>query len=149
MPSNTGGTTALPNHVCIVVKDIQKTMEFLSSLLGIKPWELVESTQGKDVVTVGDPFTIKLAAANWGALGPVALELIQPVKGNSVWAQFLQAKGEGIHHIAYGAPNFDKEVSKLKKDGGTLIASGIFGGKRWAYFDTQPGGTVLEIMEQN
>ena len=148
MPSDAGSTSALPNHICIVVKDIEKTTEFLSSILGCGPWEIIESTQGKDVVTIGEPFTIKLAVANWKALGPVILELIQPVEGRSIWAQFIETKGEGLHHIAYGASNFDEEVSKLKEKGGRMIAGGVFEGKRWCYFDTEPGGTILEVMEQ-
>lgn len=151
MPSETSRSSALPTHICIVVKDIEKTTQLLSSILGplgLGPWEIVETTQGRDVVTVGEPFTIKLAVAKWEALGPVVLELIQPIEGNSVWAQFIEAKGEGLHHIAYGVSNFDEEVAKLKKNGGKMTAAGVFRGKRWCYFDTEPGGTVFEIMEQ-
>lgn len=151
MPSETEARSSLPNHICIAVKDAEKTAKFLSTILGplgLGPWEIQESTQGKDVVTVGEPFTIKLAVASWKALGPVVLELIQPIAGDSIWAQFISAKGEGLHHIAYGVPDYDLEVSKLKEQGGRMTAAGIFQGRRWCYFETEPGGTIFEIMEQ-
>lgn len=151
MPSDTGRKSALPNHICVAVKDIEKATEFLSSILaplGLGTWEIVESSPRKEEITVGEPFTIKLAVAKWEALGPVVLELIQPVAGRSIWAQFIETKGEGLHHIAYGVSNFDEEVSKLQEHGGTMIAGGIFQGRRWCYFDTEPGGTMFEVMEQ-
>ena len=151
MTSDTGVKSSLPNHICIAVKDIDKTTKFLSAVLGplgLGPWDIQETTQGKDVVTVGEPFTIKLAVASWEALGPVVLELIQPLAGNSIWAQFIETKGEGLHHIAYGVPDYDAEVSKLKEQGGRMTAAGVFQGRHWCYFDTEPGGTIFEIMEQ-
>ena len=145
-------SSALPNHVCIVVKDIEKASKFLSSILGplgLGDWDIQETTQGKELVTVGEPFTIKLASAKWDAMKPVVLELIQPVAGNSIWKQFIETKGEGLHHIAYGSSDYDSEIAKLKEHGGTMIAAGFFQGRRWCYVDTEPGGTVFEIMEQN
>ena len=149
MASDIGVPSSVPNHIGIVVKDVGETARLLTAIwgpLGLGPWDFQETTQGKDIVTVGEPFALKLGVASWQAL--VVLELLQPVSENSLFSQFIKEKGEGIHHIAYGVSNYDDEVAKLKESGGGMIAGGIFKGRRWCYYEIDPSGIVLELMEQ-
>lgn len=91
MQSNTGAVALpAPEHISIIVKDIDKTAEFLSLIWGLGPWLTWEYSPGKDDISVGEPFTIKGA---WAMLEPVVLELIQPIGGRSIWSQFLETKG--------------------------------------------------------
>jgi len=147
MPSD-AGAVALPaaiDHIGVVVEDIDKTMEFLSSIWGLGPWQTMEYSPHKDEVLVGEPFRLKVAHAK---LGPVALELLQPLEGRSIWSQFLEVKGEGIHHIAFSLSNYDEMVSKLQEQGCMMVAGAITPfGKRWSYFDTKPGGIIVEFMD--
>ena len=100
------------------VKDVDKTIEFLSSTAGLGPWQIFEYSAEKDEVMVGEPFKIKVAWADVG--GPLVYELIQPLVGRSVWAQFLETKGEGLHVIAYSTPsNWGEIVPKLQAQGAT------------------------------
>jgi len=139
--------TALPPlyHISAVVKDIDETTEFLSSMWGLGPWHIFEHTPQKDTIMVGEPFSIKLAQTK---LGATMLELIQPLEGKSVWSEFLKTHGEGLHHIAFSVPNWDEMVSKLKERGGTMVAGAINEGIRWCYFETKPGGIVVEFEER-
>ena len=99
MPSDNGAIALPPpNHIGVVVKDLDKTTEFLSSICGLGPWITVEDSPHKDDITIGGPYRIKVAYAK---LGPVILELFQPLEGRSIWSQFLEASGEGIHHIGF------------------------------------------------
>ncbi|TET17023.1 MAG: VOC family protein [Dehalococcoidia bacterium] len=146
MPSDTGAI-ALPSsidHLGVVVKDIDKTIEFLSSMWGLGPWQSLEYSPHKDEIIVGEPFKIKIACAK---LGPVVLELIQPLEGRSLWSQFLETKGEGLQHVAFNLSNWDEMVSKLRERGSKMVAGGVFGGKRWCYFDTKPGGIIVDFMD--
>jgi len=147
MPSDTGAV-ALPSsieHISVVVKDRDKTMEFLSSIVGLGPWQTVEISLGKDELIVGEPCRAKLASAR---VGTVVLELLQPVEGYSVWSQFLETKGEGLHHIALKLSNYDEVVSRLKQQGAKMMAGGTYEGKRWCFFDIKPGGIVIEFGEK-
>ncbi len=50
--------------------------------------------------------------ANWIMgfcfLGPIEMELIQPISGPTVYHEFLSEKGEGLHHLGfYGKSNED------------------------------------------
>ena len=146
MPSDIGAV-ALPasiGHIGVVVEDIGKTMEFLSSIWGLGPWQTVEISLGKDMLIVGEPFRQKLA---WAKLGSTTLELIQQLEGGGPWPEFLKTKGEGLHHIGFNISNWDEMVAKLKQQGGKMVAGGVYEGKRWCYFDIKPGGILVEFGE--
>jgi catechol 2,3-dioxygenase-like lactoylglutathione lyase family enzyme len=160
MQSETSAT-ALPNpdHVGVVVKDTDKTVEFLSSIGVGGPWKTFDFVQDKDILLAGEPFRLKIAFAK---VGTTAFELLQPVEGNSVWAQFLKTNGEGIHHVAFSVANFDEWVSRVQSQGGRMITGGralmkeeedritVVGspeGNRWCYLDTKPGGMIIEFMD--
>ena len=146
MSSDTGAT-ALPlsMQIGVVVKDIDKTTEFLSSLWGLGPWESAEFTITKDNLTAGEPCKIKVAYTN---LGAAKLELVQPLEGRSIFSQFLETKGEGLYNINFHISNYDEMVSKLEEHGGKMILGITFGGKHYGYFETKPGGIVVEFAEE-
>ncbi len=142
------GAIALPPpfKISAVVKDIDKTTEFLSRSTGLGPWEIFEFSPQKDELMVGEPFKLKVAWANVGK--PLVYELIQPLEGRSVWSQFLETKGEGLHLLAYSIPSTWEEVVKtLQAQGATMLAGGTFEGERWCFLDTRPGGIRIELTE--
>ena len=94
---------------------------------------------------MGKPFWQRVAHAK---LGSTILELVQQLEGGGPWPEFLESKGEGLHHIAFTISNFDEMVAGLKKQGAKMIAGGLYQGKRWCYFATAPGGIVIEFGEE-
>ena len=150
MQSSTGGISLPPlDHIGLIVKDLKKTTEYLSSTLGAGPWQIHEGIEyykeeiGIDELDVGEPFGLKEAQAK---LGTEVLEVLQPTDGKrSVYSKFLEANGEGLHHLAYSVPNWEEMVSYLLEHGGRLIACGYFEGYRWYYIETKPGGIVIEL----
>jgi len=133
-----------PSHLGIVVKDADKTSEFLSSLWGLGPWKAVDYAAPKEAMLVGEPFRLKLV---YTKLGPVTLELLQPIEGESIWADFLKTKGEGVHHIAFMVSDWEERVSQLKAQGGKMLVGAAFQNSRWCYFETMPGGIIVEYMD--
>ena len=75
------------------------------------------------------------------------LELIQPVS-ESLWSQFLKEHGEGIQHIAFGVSNYDEVVSRFLEHGYPMVTSASYKGLRWCYFQTQPGGMLVEFRDE-
>lgn len=151
MQSDTGAIVQSSlDHIGVVVKDIDKTVEFLSSILGLGPWKIFEGIEyykdemRVDELGVGEPFRLKLAFAK---LGTTVVELLQPLDGRSVYSQFLQTKGEGLHHIAFSVSNWDDAASKLEERGARIVAGGFAEGKRWAFFETKPGGIIVEPLD--
>lgn len=134
------------SHVGAVVEDVNKTTEFLSSMLGFGPWQSLEYSPRKDELTAGEPFVVKFSFAR---LGPTLLELIQPLEGRSIFSQFLETKGEGLHHIAFSIPNWEETALKFQEQRGRMVAGGVCNGKRWGYSDTNPGGIIVGFEEKS
>jgi methylmalonyl-CoA/ethylmalonyl-CoA epimerase len=133
------------SHIGIAVKDAETTVQALSKLWNLASPEIFDYEPKQDELFVGQAFKARLV---WFQLGPVRIELLQPLDDRSIWHTFIQEKGEGIHHFAFGVSNYDEMVEKFKAEGHKLLVSAIFNGERWCYFDTAPGGTVIELREE-
>ena len=135
------------DHVGVIVKDMDKTIQYLSSL-GIGPFEPLTDPALADKLFRGKPsdWKVKISLAK---IGPVTLELIQPVEGKSAAKEFLKKKGEGIQHIAFAVDDLDREVAKLTKQGIEVMMSGKIPGGKFAYLETDTiGGMIIELMQK-
>jgi methylmalonyl-CoA/ethylmalonyl-CoA epimerase len=137
-------------HVGVVVRDLQKAMERYWNIFGIGPWDIY--TFGPPVVTNttlrGRPvtFSIKLALTQ---VGNVQWELIQPLTGPSVYQEFLEQHGEGLHHVACDVGDFDQTVAILKEHSIGILTSGQTPDDSFAYMDTEKVlGMPLEILKR-
>jgi methylmalonyl-CoA/ethylmalonyl-CoA epimerase len=141
------GNVQLTNisHLGIAVKDAEKTAGFLSSIWNIGTPEVADYEAKPKELIVGNPFKVRLVFIKFGTH---TIELLQPLDDKSIWSKFIKEKGEGIHHIAYGVSNYDEMVSKLQEQGHPLLVAAIFQGCRWCYFNTSPGGMVIEFREE-
>ncbi len=138
-------------QVCIVTKDYRRTMEGMVKA-GIGPWRVF--TFGPDTCTDltlhGKPakFSMKLCMAFSGSM---FWEIVQPEMGESIYTDFLERHGEGIHHVAFacGGLSMDERVAKFKANGFDCIQSGVWQGKvPWAYFSTEEAtGTIFETFD--
>lgn len=135
-----------------VVQDLDQSMAVLSEVFGIGPWRTLtwppEDRIDMNRVYRGAPseFTARMAFAE---LGPIELELIQPLTGASIWADFLAEHGPGLHHIRFNVEDLQPVVSYLagRGIGVTQQASGIRPGTSWANFDTEStAGFTIEVM---
>ena len=79
----------------------------------------------------------------------VQYELIKPVFGNSLFSEFLETRGEGIHHLGFFVADIDKEIAKLEEKGFKIIWRIRFkNGGGSVYFDTdRVGGITLEFIQ--
>lgn len=135
-------------HVGVLVADIEKAAKYYEGL-GIGPFEVPSDLATTDRKVYGKPAPDVKNLARMALLGPVEVELVQPVTGKSVQREFLDKHGEGINHIAFIVDNLDKETDTLIKKGFKIISSGmIVGGGGFAYFNTDKvGGVVFELVQ--
>lgn len=144
-----GGSYDHPDlyHISYFVSDIEQTCQLLSTLWGLGPWRTVQQKLEKDWMesVSREPCEIKLAFTK---LNPIVLELIQPVAGQSYWSQCIQAKGEGLNHVAFSVGDWQQMASALQSSGGKMVAGGVQDGMHWGYFQAEPGGIVVEIEEK-
>jgi len=137
-------------HACVVVRDVEKTTGVLARRFGIGPWEIHLKSYPKSHATFrGEPVECVFKFA-YARVGPITLELVETVSGNSSYSEFLDRHGEGLHHIGFPTPlPFDAELEKWERQGIKAIQSMKLDDPEegWAYMDTQDlVGFTLEIL---
>jgi methylmalonyl-CoA/ethylmalonyl-CoA epimerase len=137
-------------QIGIVVKDLQKAMEFYWEVFGIGPWRIrtFQPPALTNAEVRGQPelFTMKLGIAT---IGNMQWELIQPLTGNSIYKEFLDQKGEGLHHVACDVGDYEQAVALMKKHGIGTLMSGQMPTGSFAYMDTEKYlGTIIEIYNR-
>lgn len=80
------------------------------------------------------------------------IEYLQPLEGPSVYHEWLEAHGPGLHHLAFWVDSLDAAVEEMRGAGFELLQSGRgFGAEGdggFAYFDTERElGVVYEAVE--
>ncbi|MCZ8355215.1 MAG: methylmalonyl-CoA epimerase [Cyclobacteriaceae bacterium] len=91
-------------HIGIAVKNLDEANALFAKLLG-KPHYKIEIVESEGVRT------------SFFDVGGVKIELLEATKPDSPIAKFIKKKGEGVHHLAFGVSNIEKEVQKAKENG--------------------------------
>ena len=129
-------------QVAVVVKDLRKTIEAYHKILGWGPWSVYEHKPPilHHTEVRGKPVRYTMLGAEVHC-DPIDFEILQPMEGPSIYKEFLDQKGEGLHHVAVVAPseNVDVALQNFKKNDVDIIMSGRLGeGIRFYYMDTDP-----------
>lgn len=140
-----------PNQVGVVVKNLKKTMDYYSSAFGIGPFQTVDFVPAKFSVKGKLSSTrLRIGIAQWG---PVELELMEIVEGDSPLNWFLKEKGEGLQHLGIIVENYDEWIGYLGKHGINVLMSAETdiegrGHLKAAYIESDLiGGVLFEIKE--
>jgi methylmalonyl-CoA/ethylmalonyl-CoA epimerase len=138
-------------QVGLIVRDIEATARAWSEILGLPIPEIqitdpVEATQAE----YRGHATGARAKLAFFHLGPVDLELIEPVGGPSAWKDHLDQHGDSLHHIAFEVPGMKQTLAFLDSQGLPLVQRGEYTGGRYAYVDGSAQlGCVLELLEND
>jgi len=135
-------------QIGIIVKDAEKTASHYAEVFGIPKPDVVSIADDSFAKTKyrGQASAAKGKAAFFD-LGPVQMELIEPVGAPSTWEEFLRTKGEGIHHIAFRTADMEGARQFLGSKGMETIQFGGWDGGQYAYIvSAQKLGTVLELL---
>jgi len=145
--------TNVITQVALVVKDIEKTKKKWAEFFGVPVPPTVEAgsyevTQTKYKGKAAPK--AKCLMAFFDAGPNMQLELIQPNGQKSTWQDFLDKKGEGIHHIAFKVNGTKKIIETCEKKGLKCIQQGKYGDAsgEYAYFDTEKDlKCIIETLE--
>ncbi|MGA3406302.1 MAG: VOC family protein [Candidatus Bathyarchaeia archaeon] len=133
-------------QVGILVEDVEESARKLEKL-GIGPFRILEP-EYRDLTFHGKVgrFKVKIALAN---AGPVQIELAQRIYGETVYDDYFNRKGYGLHHLGIQAENMEHSVKEMEKKGIRVIQSGNRPGVKWAFLDTEDKtGIVFELIEK-
>ena len=95
-------------HLGIAVKDLESANILFEKLLGTPHYKVEE------VPTEG-------VRTSFFKSGPNKIELLEATTEDGPIAKFLSKKGEGVHHVAFAVDNIEEEISRLKKEGFTVL----------------------------
>jgi methylmalonyl-CoA/ethylmalonyl-CoA epimerase len=135
------------HHTGIVVADVDRAIEHLESL-GIGPFGMPGGERWVDVSFNGElhgrpaEWSVKISNAR---VGEHEIELLQPSGGESVLQEFLDERGEGVHHVAYLVDDVKGELQKLVDAGLEVLTSANLDTRGFAYVRTGVGDVVVEI----
>jgi catechol 2,3-dioxygenase-like lactoylglutathione lyase family enzyme len=141
-----GGQASGPlpiSQIAIVVRDIDAAMEQYHRVLGWGPWSVYEHKPPSlhDTYLHGEATDYTMIGAETH-VGPIVVELLQPGEGPSIYKEWLDEHGEGLHHIAVMRPT--PEQSEQTREhfaelGAEILMEGRLGESiHFYYLDTEP-----------
>lgn len=95
-------------HIGIAVKDLEVSNNIFEKLLGTASYKMEE------VLSEG-------VRTSFFANGPNKIELLEATNEDSPIAKYIEKKGEGVHHIAFAVDDIVAEITRLKKEGFTIL----------------------------
>ncbi len=96
-------------HLGIAVKNLGLSEDVFNRLLGIPPYK--QETVEREGVTT-----------SFYETGDSKIELLEASREDSPIARFIEKRGEGIHHIAFGVEDISAEIERLKASGFIFIS---------------------------
>ena len=140
-----------PVQIAWVTGDLTATETVLSALLGPKKWFRMPGVHfGPDTCTYRGAPADCVADISLSYAGDTQLELIAPVSGDSVYTEFLDRHGPGLHHICTAVTDpqgFDTALEDAARHGAPAVMVGQMpGGMRFAYLSAEQAGVpYLEL----
>ncbi len=134
-------------QVAIVVRDIEKAAARFSEILGMPKPKVFTLPPAQEAHTRfrGKPTTTQAKLAVFD-LGAVVLELTEPDSQPSSWREFLDTKGEGVHHIGFMVDDLPGTLDFLAKKGMPERHSGDYPGGRYVFVESaEQLGVLLNV----
>lgn len=139
-------------QVALVVRDLDATLEAYTNQLGIGPWRvnLCAPPRLTDMRIRGEPiaYSMRLAVAQTGR---TMWEIIEPLDGPSIYQEFLDEHGEGIHHliVEHEGLDFDEALACFSERGCPPLMEGCLDGIRFAYVESEGSlKTTFELVHR-
>ena len=133
-------------EVGVVVKDLDQTIEYLTSL-GLGPFRIRMSDHPSGLVH-GKKSHYKVRVA-MSQQGPVQLQLIEYLEGETIFQEFLREKGEGLHHMAFKVRDLSAALAKSVSNEMDILQQDQFvGGGGLAHLaSAKMGGFIIKLIQ--
>ena len=135
-------SSPLISHVGIAVKELEKAISRYSLLVGDSSPEIHAVDDQKVKVAI--------FRGNFEGVGG-RIELVAPTSDDSPIAKFIEARGEGLHHICVYVDDIESKLRELKESGVRLIDEspriGAEGNKIAFVHPKDMNGVLIELEE--
>jgi methylmalonyl-CoA epimerase len=127
------------DHIAIVVKDLEATIELYTQTLGFSPvYREIVADQGVEAVGL--------------RTGDAVIELLRPLSEESPIARYRGEAETKLHHTAYRVDDIRAELARLKASGIRLIDEeprrGAHGNTIAFLHPKSTGGVLIELCER-
>jgi catechol 2,3-dioxygenase-like lactoylglutathione lyase family enzyme len=112
-------------HLGIVVRDLDAACARYSEYLSVPRWHFTEIERPglpTNPATAGGRGRQRIA---FGRVPGATFELIQPVKGKSVFSVYLEERGEGLQHLGVWTPDLSAAVTDAIAKGGRVTHASL------------------------
>lgn len=140
------------DHVCILVKDIDKAIEHYKNIISACVPEIANQKVEKyEAFAGGDRYYSALFVAHGEGCN---IQLMQPLNPESALYKRLEKHGEHIHHLGFTSTQLEKTLKSLKKKGVTLRSDELIfnvnnPALRWNWIMPQYAhGALIEVMDE-
>ena len=141
-------------QIAFVVKDLDATVEAYWKYFGIGPWNFY--TYGAPLVKhmtrhgVSADYKMRVALSYFG---PMRIELIEQISGDTVYSDFINEHGYGIQHLGVLVDDMDAAIKEAKTAGFEMTMDGsgfgLDGDGHYAYLNTEKVfGTTIELISR-
>jgi len=129
-----------------VVRDIRKVCDYYASTFGMGPFSPPMEVNMDGAILRGRPVRCRIKVS-FAQSGPLQIELIEPIEGENPYFEFLEAKGEGIHHLAFPVEDMNAAKAAFRARGLEPVFYHDMKVMEFAYFDTSAiGGLWVEFL---
>jgi hypothetical protein len=140
-----------PFQIAFVVRDVERAAQEFDARLAAGPWRgWVFGPQGQGREYHGQPadWVLRIVLNNRSP----QYELVEPLAGPSIHADWLDNRGEGFHHVGYVVESLERTTAEMEAAGHPAIARihsfGADGDGAAAYYDTAKTlGFLVEAVE--
>jgi methylmalonyl-CoA/ethylmalonyl-CoA epimerase len=143
--------TWTPSHIGLIVRDLDKSAKHYESLgFSFQPQVDRDSSQIADYQVYGEKrknpekWSLRIAS-----VGPYRIELVCPTQGETLFAERLKQRGEGIHHVAFNVDDLISERARLTGMGLSELMRFIRAdGTGASFFDLKNNGSLIVELIQ-
>lgn len=157
-PATPGKRKAFPvtaiAQICILVPDLDTAMRNFHERFGVGPWSVYTYKKPfvANMTRHGKPceYSSRIGLAN---IGSMRIELIQPLKGDTVYSEHIAKHGYGVQHLGVLTADMRQSLRDAAECGLEMTMDGsgfgLDGDGHYAYLDTEDLiGITLELIER-
>lgn len=112
-----------------VVDDMEKAMAEYGKIYGIKKWYRAAKRGDDEMLYRGERIYDPGFDLVMGYCGRTEIELITTAAKSSLYADFLQEREPGLHHISFFVNDLEKHVRQMQSLGFEVVQNGFMRGK--------------------
>jgi hypothetical protein len=134
-----GGFLDKISQIGVVIANKEEAISAMKRVFGADPSRIIMTKEDDGRVYRGAEGAFKAELIFYNVFG-IEIEFIVPLKGPSIWQEYLEEHGPGLHHLQFNVESFEGARSQMHEAGIEMMQEGNsvspVPGLKWGYFDS-------------